>query len=47
LPAWLRWLAYLSLLAALGGLTWRYPFLFELLLLGAIGGAYLLFFRQS
>lgn len=39
-------LAYLALLAVLGGITWRYPFLFELLIAGAIGGAYWLFFRS-
>lgn len=40
-------LAYLLLLAVLGGITWRYPFLFELLIAGAIGGAYWLFFRPG
>lgn len=40
-------LVYLLMLAVLGAITWRYPFLFELLLLGAIGGAYWLFFRTS
>lgn len=40
-------LAYLALLAVLGGITWRYPFLFELLIAGAIGGAYWLFFRDK
>lgn len=40
-------LAYLLLLAALLGITWKYPFLFELLILGAIGGAYWLFFRET
>lgn len=39
-------LAYLLLLGVLGGIAWQYPFLFELPLLGAIGGAYWLFFRQ-
>lgn len=39
--------AYLLLLALLSGITWKYPFLFELLILGAIGGAYLLFFRET
>ncbi len=40
-------LAYLLLLAVLGGITWRYPFLFELFILGALGGAYWLFFRTG
>jgi hypothetical protein len=39
-------LAYVVLLGLLGGIAWQYPFLFELPLLGAIGGAYWLFFRQ-
>jgi len=37
---------YLLMLAILTGITWKYPFLFELLILGAIGGAYWLFFRS-
>jgi len=40
-------LAYLLLLAVLAGITWTYPFLFELPILGAIGGAYWLFFRST
>lgn len=40
-------LAYLLLLAILTGITWEYPFLFELPILGAIGGAYWLFFRTT
>jgi hypothetical protein len=40
-------LAYLILLGLLGSIAWKYPFLFELPLIGAIGGAYWLFFRQS
>lgn len=40
-------LAYLLLLTVLGGITWHYPFLFELLIAGAIGGAYWLFFRSE
>jgi hypothetical protein len=37
---------YLLLLALLGVVTWQFPFLFELPLLGAIGGAYWIFFRR-
>jgi hypothetical protein len=40
-------LLYLTLLAFLGYITWLYPFLFELPLIGAIGGAYLIFFRKD
>lgn len=40
-------LLYLLLLACLGAITWKYPFLFELPVLGAIGGAYWLFFRDD
>jgi hypothetical protein len=40
-------IAYLLLLAILTGITWKYPFLFELPILGAIGGAYWLFFRNT
>jgi hypothetical protein len=40
-------LAYLLLLVVLAGITWSYPFLFELPILGAIGGAYWLFFRST
>ncbi|WP_306602660.1 hypothetical protein [Azonexus sp.] len=39
-------IAYLVLLSILGSITWKYPFLFELPLIGAIAGAYWLFFRQ-
>lgn len=39
-------LLFLLLLGALAGMLWRYPFLFEIALLGAIGGAYWLFFRS-
>ncbi len=38
-------LLYLLLLLVCGGLLARYPFLFEIPLLLAIGGAYYLFFR--
>ena len=40
-------LAYLLLLAILTVITWKYPFLYELPILGAIGGAYWLFFRNT
>ncbi|PKO32198.1 MAG: hypothetical protein CVU34_16320 [Betaproteobacteria bacterium HGW-Betaproteobacteria-7] len=40
-------LAYLLLLAILTLITWKYPFLFELPILGAIGAAYWLFFRNT
>lgn len=39
--------AYLLLLLVLGALAWTYPFLFELPILGAIAGAYWLFFRET
>lgn len=42
----LRVIAFLVLLAVLAGLVGSFPFLFELLPLGAIGGAYWLFFRK-
>ncbi|WP_301276195.1 hypothetical protein [Dechloromonas sp.] len=42
----LRIVAYLVLLTALAGLIGSFPFLFELLPLGAISGAYWLFFRK-
>lgn len=38
-------LLYLLLLGILGAIVWLYPFLFELFILGTIGGAYWLFFR--
>jgi hypothetical protein len=41
----LRFLLYLLLVGASVGLAWRYPFLFEIPLLVAIGGAWLIFFR--
>ena len=40
-------LAYVALLCILASLVWRYPFLFEIAPLGAIGGAYWLFFRDQ
>lgn len=38
-------LAYLLLLAALAALVWHFPFLWEVGVLGAIGGVYFIFFR--
>lgn len=38
---------YLSVLVLLGYVTWLYPFLFELPLIGALAGAYLIFFRAN
>lgn len=35
---------YLAVVAALAGLAWVYPYLFELPLAAAIGGAYWAFF---
>ena len=40
-------LSYLMLLAGLAAVVWFYPFLFELFFLGAIGGAYWIFFREK
>lgn len=40
----MRALIYLFVVAALFGLAWVYPFLFELPLVVAIGGAYWAFF---
>ena len=42
----MRLLAYLLLLAALVGLVWWVPLLWELALVGAIGGAYWAFFQK-
>jgi hypothetical protein len=35
---------YISVIAILTGIAWHYPFLFELPLIAAIGGAYWAFF---
>ena len=35
---------YVSVIAILTGIAWLYPFLFELPLIAAIGGAYWAFF---
>lgn len=43
----MRVLAYLLFLAALVGLVWWLPVLWELALAGAIGGAYWAFFAAS
>ena len=40
----MRAIIYLLVVAALLGVAWLYPFLFELPLLAAIGGAYWAFF---
>jgi len=42
----LKGLLYLILLAALTGLVRQWPFLWEIGVLGAIGGAYWIFFRE-
>jgi hypothetical protein len=42
-----KWLAYLLLVFSLTGLAFEFPFLFELPLVGAIGGAYWIFFRGN
>lgn len=38
---------YLAVVATLAGLAWLYPFLFELPLAAAIGGAYWAFFADK
>jgi hypothetical protein len=38
---------YTVTVAVLSGIAWQYPFLFELPLLAAIGGAYWAFFSQT
>jgi hypothetical protein len=43
----MKLVAYQLLVLMLGTLAWAYPFLFELPILGAIAGAYWLFFRES
>ena len=43
----LKWFAYASLVISLVALAYEYPFLFELPLAGAIGGAYWIFFRKA
>ena len=42
----MRVLAFLLLLAALAGLVWLAPFLWELAVAGVIGGVWWIFFRQ-
>jgi hypothetical protein len=42
-----KWLVYLLLVFSLTGFAFAYPFLFELPLVGAIGGAYWIFFREN
>jgi predicted acyltransferase len=41
----LKVISYLFLLAALAGIVWWLPMLWELAVAGAIGGAYWIFFR--
>jgi len=43
----MRILAYCIVVAALAGIAWVYPFLFELPLIAAIGGAYWAFFASK
>jgi hypothetical protein len=38
---------YLTVVTALVAIAWAYPFLFELPLLAAIGGAYWAFFSKA
>jgi hypothetical protein len=45
--ALMRIVIYLFFLAALTGLAWQYPFLFELPLIAAIGGVYWVFFAKG
>lgn len=43
----LRAVLYLAVVAGLTGLAWHYPFLFELPLIAAVGGAYWAFFSTK
>jgi hypothetical protein len=43
----MRILAYCIVVATLAGIAWFYPFLFELPLIAAIGGAYWTFFASK
>lgn len=43
----MRILVYCLVVVALTGLAWYYPFLFELPLIAAIGGAYWAFFART
>ena len=38
---------YFAVVASLSGVAWHYPFLFELPLIAAIGGAYWAFFARK
>lgn len=38
---------YFAVVAGLAGIAWHYPFLFELPLIAAIGGAYWAFFAKK
>jgi len=40
----MRVVIYVSVIAILSGIAWHYPFLFELPLIAATGGAYWAFF---
>lgn len=40
----MRIVIYISVITILSGIAWFYPFLFELPLIAAIGGAYWAFF---
>lgn len=42
----LRFLLYCFLVGTTVAIAWKFPFLFELPLLAAIGGAWLFFFRD-
>lgn len=43
----MRILIYWVVVAILAGIAWQYPFLFELPLIAAIGGAYWTFFAKK
>jgi hypothetical protein len=43
----MRIVIYTAAVAVLTGIAWQYPFLFELPLIAAIGGAYWAFFASK
>ncbi len=43
----MRIVIYFAVVAVLVGIAWQYPFLFELPLIAAIGGAYWAFFARK
>jgi hypothetical protein len=43
----MRILVYLATIGALSSIAWQYPFLFELPLIAAIGGAYWTFLANA